>query len=468
MRSEPASAPPSEPRLAEILRGGRGRFLIALLLTEFAGARQGIAYSTVLPVIAGQLDGFVLFGATLAAGSVSAVLMLSFAAPILQRVPPLRVLVLATLLYVVGAVLATAAPAMGWVLGGTVIRGVAAGLLAGFGLGAIGALFDERERPRVFGLYALIWLLPSVVGPPLNALITDWVGWRWAIGWPAVLVVIGRAMIGLTISAVPWQPVTERSGVRIVVGVGVAFALALGSWGSADPSVWGLVALVLGLGTGGAAIALFLIRGLPGNPRPLLAFAVLCAAFFGAFELLSLALIEGLGSTVLVAAGAVTGGLTAWSLVGLRPRPGGRPDPAVLGPGLVLIACLMLLAGVALAGLAGVWMIIAGAIVAGVGMGAAYPLLSSEPFSDDAAPVTVGTLIAFAETAATAWVALLAGGLYSALHGRGWQPNRALELVFALLAVLAATAVAISAGRRTPRGPTNANEGLGPSLNESQ
>ena len=60
-----------------------------------------------------------------------------------------------------------------------------------------------------------------------------------------------------------------------------------------------------------------------------------CAAFFGAYELLSLTIIEGLGSTVLAAAGAVTGGLLAWSLVGLRPRPDARPDRATLGPVLV-------------------------------------------------------------------------------------------------------------------------------------
>lgn len=100
---------------------------MALLLTEFAGAMQGIAYSTVLPVMARDLDGFALFGATLAAGSVAAVLMLSFTAPILQRVPPLRVLVVATALYVVGAALAVFAPTMGWVLAGTVVRGIAAG-----------------------------------------------------------------------------------------------------------------------------------------------------------------------------------------------------------------------------------------------------------------------------------------------------------------------------------------------------
>ena len=49
--------------LAAVLHGRRGRFLMALLLTEFAGAMQGIAYSTVLPVMARDLDGRTPVGA---------------------------------------------------------------------------------------------------------------------------------------------------------------------------------------------------------------------------------------------------------------------------------------------------------------------------------------------------------------------------------------------------------------------
>lgn len=364
---------------ADILRGRRGRFLAALMLAEFAAAMQGIAYSTVLPVIARDLDGFALFGATLAAGPVAAVLMLSFAAPILQRVRPLHLLLVATALYVVGAGLAVVAPAMSWVLIGTSVRGVAAGLFGGFGLGAIGTLYDERERPRVFGLFALIWLLPSVIGPPLNAVITAWADWRWALAWPAVLVVLARLLMGATIAAVPWQADSSRTPVSAGVGVAVAAGLTLGALGSAQPVGWGVVALLAGIVATASAIGVFLVRGLPARARGLLAFASLCAAFFGAYELLSLALIEGLGATVLVASSAVTAGLLGWSLVGLRPQPDARPDRAVAGPALVTIAFAGLVGGLWIGGTAGVVTVVAGAALAGVGMGAAYPLLSSEP-----------------------------------------------------------------------------------------
>ena len=183
----------------------------------------------------------------------------------------------------------------------------------------------------------------------------------------------------------------------------------------------------------------------------LLAFALLCAAFFGVYELLSLTIIEGLGSTVLVSSVALTGGLLAWSLVGLKPQPKARPDRAVLGPGLVLFACLLVIAALIVGGGAGVTTTIAGAVLGGVGMGAAYPLLSSEPFSTGRPAATVGTLIAFAETAATAWVAMLAGGLYSALHGQGWTPVGALQLVFVVLAGVALAATVLAAARRSRR-----------------
>ncbi|MEJ7649601.1 MAG: MFS transporter [Nakamurella sp.] len=439
--------PLETPTLRSVLRGRRGGFLAALLLAEFAGAMQGIAYSTVLPVIAADLDGFALFGATLAAGSVAAVLMLSFAPGILRRVSPQRLLLSATVLYVVGALTAVFAPSMAWVLLGTVIRGTAAGLFGGFGMGAIGALFDERERPRVFGLFALIWLLPSVVGPPLNALIAESLGWRWAVGWPAVLVVVARLLMGLTISTVPWE---RGSGHRVAVGFGLAVAasLAVGAWGSTVAGVAGSIALVAGVVCGGAAIAGYLVRGLPAARGTVIAFALLCATYFGATELLALTIVQGLGSSVLVASVAVTGGLLAWSLAGLRPRPDTRPDPATVGPVLVLAGVGAVIGGLAVGSGLGIALVIVGAVLAGAGMGAAYPLLSSEPFTTGAPTSTVGSMIAFAETSATAWSALVAGGSYSALHGSGWRPVPALQIGYALLALLGIATVIVSARRR--------------------
>ncbi|MFT3860972.1 MFS transporter [Micropruina sp.] len=447
MPGPPNAAP---VRFADVMHGARGRFLIALLIAEFAAAMQGIAHSTVLPVVARDLDGFALFGAALAAGPLAALLMLSFAAPVLHRVRPLNMLLIATALYVLGASMAVFATTMAWVLAGIVVRGLAAGLFGGFGLGAIGTLFDERERPRVFGLFAMIWLLPSVLGPPLNAVVTEWMDWRWALAWPAILVLMARLLMGATIAAVPWRPDRGRPPVSAGVGVAVTGCLALGSVGSAGAGGWALAAYLAGVVGAAVAIGAFLVRGMRGSragARVLLTFALLCAAFFGSYELLSLTIIEALGSTVLVASVAVTGGLLGWSIVGLRPHSDARPDRVVVGAALVCASFGLLIGGLGLGGPQGIGCVIGGSTVCGIGMGFAYPLLSSEPFEHGAAASTVGTLIAFAEIAATAWGSLLAGGGYSALHARGWSPTDSLVVVFIALASLGCATV-VSARRR--------------------
>ena len=150
--------------LRAVFAGRRGRLLIGLLMAEFAAATQGIAYSTVLPLAAQDLDGTSLYGATLASGTLATILVLAVGSRLGTRLGARTSLLVATAVFLAGVVLSAVAPTMVWVLVGSVLRGLAAGLLAAFGLTAIGGLFDDAIRPRVLALYALIWLLPSLVG----------------------------------------------------------------------------------------------------------------------------------------------------------------------------------------------------------------------------------------------------------------------------------------------------------------
>ena len=73
--------------LRVLFAGRRGRLLIALLLAEFAGAVQGIAYATVLPLAAQELDGSRLYGATLSAGLLTGVVVLAAGPGVTARLP---------------------------------------------------------------------------------------------------------------------------------------------------------------------------------------------------------------------------------------------------------------------------------------------------------------------------------------------------------------------------------------------
>ncbi|MBB3676811.1 MFS transporter [Modestobacter versicolor] len=437
--------------LRAVFAGRRGRLLVALLLAEFAAAVQGIAYATVLPLASRELDGSRLYGATLTAGTLVTVLVLAAGPGVTARLSPRATLLVATLVYVAGVVLAATAPAMGWLLAGSALRGLAGGLLAAFGLSAIGGLYDDALRPRVMGLFSLVWLLPSLVGPPLNASIAVWADWRWAMAWPAAVVIVARALMGRDVGLIPWQTgrraVAVGTGVLVVAGLVLA-TLATGSGG------WGVPLLVGGLLLAGAGSVRVLARATAGDrPRTwvLICFTGLVVAFFTADGLVPLAVVEGLDRGVVASAVAVTAGLVAWSVAGARPpRPGRRPDPAALGAALLCLALVAaalsqtgLLAGsAALALLVGAW------AVGGLGMGLGYTRLSARSF-DDLAPEqvsTVATAVAFAETTAVALGSLLGAGTYSLATSAGAGDRPAIGAAFGLAAL-----VAVGAGLVTRR-----------------
>jgi MFS family permease len=431
--------------LRAVFRGRRGRLLAGLLLAEFGAAVQSVAYSTVLPLASRELHGSSLYGATLASGTLATIGVLALGPRVVAAMSAARTLIVATGLYLGGVVAAAAAPAMGWVLAGSVARGIAAGLIAGFGLSAIGGLYEDALRTRVLGMYALIWLVPSLAGPVFNAAIAVALGWRWAMAWPALVVLVARVLIGRDVAIIPWQP----SGARIAVGAATAVLCGLiaASAAPALPVPGGVVALAAGLAV--ATLASARILAPAPHRRTLLVFYGLCLAFFGGAGLVALAAIEGMGRGVVAGSVVVGAGLVAWSVTGLRP-----PKRDVATAGLVLLALSLAVEAVALAAVPDATAALAIAVGAwalgGVGMGLAYPRLFSAAF-DNLPPDLVtpaASAVAFAETAGTAVGSLAGGGLYSLASTAGIAADRSLTWAFALLAGVAAATVVVSVSRR--------------------
>lgn len=405
----------------DVFSGRRGRLLLALLLAELAAAVQGIAYSTVLPLAAAELHGDRLYGATLTAGSFATIAVLATGTGVTGRFSADRLLLGSTALYLIGVLAAATAPVMGLVLAGSVLRGVAGGLLAGFGLSAIGGLFDAAERPRVLGLFAAVWVLPSLLGPLANSAVAAHLGWRAALAWPAVLIVGARLLIGRDVAIIPWQRSRQRPDLRAAAVL--LIGLVLGAAAPALPTGPGVGVLVAGLLLAAVAAAVVLAQAAAGDRtvrRTLLGFAGLCLAFFGGDGLLAPAIITGLGRSVSAAGWCITAGLLAWALVGMRP---GRVDTAIgdtatLGCALVAVGGAALACSPLLESTAALATALAGWMVAGIGMGLAYPRSMSAAF-DRAGPdrtTAIATGIAFAELAGSAVGTMLTGGGYSLLQ----------------------------------------------------
>jgi len=440
--------------LRAVFAGRRGRLLLGLLLAEFAAAIQVVAYTTVLPVATADLHGTRLYGATLAAGSLSTVAILALGRGPFQRLSARSTLFVATALYIVGILVSATAPAMIWVLIGSVLRGVASGVLAAFGLTAIGALYPDELRGRVLGLFAIAWLLPSLAGPPLNAIATVAFGWRWAFAWPVLVIVVARLLVGRDADLVPWETATHRPprGVAAVVLAGLVAA----SSAPALPGWWGVPLFAAGLVASCVAGARMLRAAAPGEARryrTLLAFFEVCISCFAAFGLLSLLVIAGLGHGVV--AGSVTLGaaFVTWSLAGFRPTvlDGVVRDSATAGSALVAVSVLA--AAIPMTGVvhgnAAVAVAISASAVLGFGMGIAYPLLSGQAL-DALATERVGdiaTTVAFAEMGATAIGYLLGGGIYSLASHLGATPRTAIGLPLVLAAAVGGVGTAVAARR---------------------
>jgi hypothetical protein len=299
-------------------------------------------------------------------------------------------------------------------------------------------------------MFAVMWLVPSLVGPVLNAAVAVSFGWRWALAWPALLVLVARALVGRDTGIIPWQPPTSRlalaAGTTVLCGLVVASAAPVLGAGP------GAVALAVGLAVTTVASARTIHRSTPDDParwRTLMSLYGLCLAFFGGAGLVALAAVEGLGRGVVAGSVMVGVGLLAWSVTGLRPP---RRNPTTAG--LLMLTLALAAQAVALGAVPDPTVALALAVTAwalgGLGMGLSYPRLMSGAF-DDLPPESVtpvATAVAFAETAATAVGSLAGGGLYSLASTAGVAPERSLTWAFALLAAVAAATAATCVRRR--------------------
>ncbi|HEU0041780.1 MAG TPA: MFS transporter, partial [Jiangellaceae bacterium] len=68
---------------------------------------------------------------------------------------------------------------MPMVVAGRLLSGLAEGLLDVSLMVLVARALPAVLRPRMFSLFAAMWILPSVLGPVLTGFITEQVGWRW-------------------------------------------------------------------------------------------------------------------------------------------------------------------------------------------------------------------------------------------------------------------------------------------------
>jgi MFS family permease len=175
-------------RESRLLAGG----VVAL---EFSAAVTSFVASTLLPVVARDLDAGDRLGLLIAGSTLGLFVALPLASRVLGRLGTRGTLAAGMLAYVGGLVLAATARNAEVFALGQLGTGLASGLLAVFGVSSAIRHLDERLRLRVVAASSAMWILPALVGPAATLGLEHLVGWRWTLLVPVPFVLFGRLLV---------------------------------------------------------------------------------------------------------------------------------------------------------------------------------------------------------------------------------------------------------------------------------
>jgi predicted MFS family arabinose efflux permease len=338
------------------------------------------------------------------------------------------------------------APSMEVLVGGRVLQGLGGGALTVCLYVLVGLVYPPALRPGVFASFAAAWVLPSMFGPALAALVASTAGWRWVFLGVVGLVVLAAAMIASSLRHLArgegGDPTPPARIARAAVAAVAVLALEL--LGSAHGAVTALAVLA-------AVVVLVALRHLlphgslvarSGLPAVVATRGLLSGGFFCIEAYIVFVLQDRWGLSPGVAGLALTAVGVTWASASQgQARLGDRVSHRTAmsaGAALLLAGVVATHAHPALA--------MAGAVVAGCGMGFGYPRtgVSMLEASTDRDRGSNSSALSVADSLGAALALSASGVAFSSAHRTGLD---AFVTVFAL-----ATAIALAAAlaaRRT-------------------
>ncbi len=349
----------------------------------FLAAFEALAVTTIMPVVTADLDGRSLyslaFAATLAAGVVGMVVAGAWA----DRGGPRRPLLAAILVFALGLAVAGTAESMTVFVAGRFLQGLGGGGITVALYVLVAAVYPGGLHPRIFGLFAAAWVVPSMVGPFAAGLVAEALSWHWVFLGVVALVGAATAMIGPALRGQVAPAGGGRAGSdgrRIVAAVVVAAGVVALSLGGGR-----FTAVVAPLTVAVIAVAVRPLlppgtfRGRRGLPAAVLLTAVAGATFFSTEVYLPLLLHDRYGLPASLSGVTLTTGAVSWATAShVQGRFGERLSHAtVIRAGAVLLAAGAAAELVVAAFALHPALAAAGWVLAGGGMGLMYPRVST-------------------------------------------------------------------------------------------
>ncbi|TDW91438.1 MFS transporter [Kribbella sp. VKM Ac-2566] len=197
------------------------------------GAFENRAVGTALPTMVREFDALGSFGLANAAPNASYLISLAIAGLWSDRRGPIPTLRAGAISFTLAQLLVGTATAMPMVIAGRLLSGLAEGLLDVSLMVLVARALPAVLRPRMFSLFAAMWILPSVLGPVLTGVVTEQFGWRWVFLGALVLLIPSWLLLRPAMRQSADAPAPERTAED---------AAELAAWRAALP--WALAASV--------------------------------------------------------------------------------------------------------------------------------------------------------------------------------------------------------------------------------
>ena len=422
---------------------------------------------SLLPNTVADIGGSRLYAWVLTLYLVGSVVAATMVNPMLERVGPRTSYLLGLAVFAVASLACGVAPNMEILIAGRALQGVAGGLLAGLGYAVINAALPRALWTRASALVSAMWGVATVVGPATGGLFAQFGLWRWAFVAMAIvtalmamlvpvalpagrinpsaaapvmkvpvwsLVLIGAAALAISVAQIPHNVIATAA--LLAAGIVLVGMFVLVDWrmhaAVLPPSVFGpgplkWIYLTMGVLMLGAMVDTYV----PLFGQRLAHLTPVAAGFLGAA----------------LAVGWTVSEIVSASLE--NPRAIGRviaAAPVVVASGLALGAFTQ--RDDASAGIVALWTL--ALLVAGIGIGMAWPHLSvramdsvNDPAEGGAAAAAINTV----QLISAAFGAGLAGVVVNTTQGGDMMEARWLYAVFTAL-----SAVGVAASYGATRG----------------
>ncbi|WP_050630077.1 MFS transporter [Bradyrhizobium viridifuturi] len=221
------------PTLAILLGGVLLQSMNVLMLT------------TVLPSIVGELGGVAMLSWPTTAYLASSIVAASCVGVLSTAFGARRVYCGGVVIFGLGAVLCSLAPAMGWVVAGRLIQGFGGGLEAAVAYVLVRATFPERMWSRTIAVMSMSWSMSVLIGPLVGGLFAHFASWRGAFVASAVSAVVLAIAAFFVLS--PAAVARPTSAARMPLGrvALICLAIAATSVTSAVGSSWLKLGLIV-------------------------------------------------------------------------------------------------------------------------------------------------------------------------------------------------------------------------------